>query len=69
MPTNFGHKTLVHFTNYWTRITHKCHYQLPRKHIHLAKLIPKQFLKPAVCKYPTTVNNSEIYILLPKPCP
>ena len=27
------------------------------------------FWKPAVCKYPTTVNNSEIYILLPKPCP
>ena len=38
-------------------------------HIHLAKLIPMRFLKPAVCKYPTTVNNSEIYILLPKPCP
>ena len=27
------------------------------------------FLKPAVCKYPNTVNNSEICILLPKPCP
>ena len=27
------------------------------------------FLKPAVFKYRTTVNNSEIYILLPKPCP
>ena len=37
--------------------------------LHLAKLIPQRFLKPAVCKYPTTVNNSEIYILLPKPCP
>ena len=38
-------------------------------HVHLAKFIPWQFLKQAVCKYPTTVNNSEIYILLPKPCP
>ena len=37
--------------------------------IHLAKLIPRRFLKPAVFKYPTTVNNPEIYILLPKPCP
>ena len=26
-------------------------------------------LKPDVCKYPTTVNKSEIYILLPKPYP
>ena len=38
-------------------------------YMHLAKLIPQRFLKPAVCKYPTTVNNSEINILLPKPCP
>ena len=37
--------------------------------VHLAKLIPRRFLKPAMCKYPTTMNNSEIYILLPKPCP
>ena len=37
--------------------------------VHFAKLIPQQFLKPAVCKYPTTANNSEIYVLLPKPCP
>ena len=37
--------------------------------LHLAKLIPRRFLKPAVFKYPTTVNNPEIYILLPKPCP
>ena len=37
--------------------------------LHLANLIPRRFLKPAVCKYPTTVNSSEIYILLPKPCP
>ena len=36
-------------------------------HIHLAKLIPRWLLKPAVCKYPTTVNKSEINILLPKP--
>ena len=36
--------------------------------IHLAKWIPRRFLKPAVCKYPTTVNNSEIYILLLKLC-
>ena len=36
---------------------------------HLAQLIPRRFLKPAVCKYQTIVNNSEIYILLPKPCP
>ena len=36
--------------------------------LHLAKLIPQRFLKPTVCRYPTTVNNSEIYILLPKPC-
>ena len=28
---------------------------------------PRRFLKPAVCKYPTTVNKSEIYILLEKP--
>ena len=27
------------------------------------------FLKPAVWNYPTTVNNSEVFILLPKPCP
>ena len=40
-----------------------------KDNIHLAKLIPQRFLKPAVCKYPTTVNNFEIYILLPKPCP
>ena len=33
------------------------------------KKIPWQFLKPAVCKYLLTVNNSEINILLPKPCP
>ena len=37
--------------------------------VHLAQLIPRLFLKPAVCKYPAAVNNSEIYILLPKPCP
>ena len=37
--------------------------------VHLAKWIPWWFLKPAMCKYPTIVNNSEIYILLPKPCP
>ena len=37
--------------------------------IHFAQKIPRRFLKPAMCKYPTTVNNSEIYILLPKPCP
>ena len=37
------------------------------RRIHLAKLIPRRFLKPAVCKYLTTVNKSEIYILLPKP--
>ena len=36
--------------------------------VHLAQLIPRRFLKPAVCKYPTSVNNSEIYILLPNPC-
>ena len=40
-----------------------------KRHVHLAKLIPQRFLKPAVCKYPTTVNNSEIYIVLSKPCP
>ena len=41
----------------------------PLLYIHLAQLIPQQFLKPAVCKYPTTVNKSDIYmyILLPKP--
>ena len=38
-------------------------------YIHLAKLIPWRFLKPAVYKYPTTVNISEIYIFSPKPCP
>ena len=38
-------------------------------HIHLAQKVHWQFVKPALCKYPTTVNNSEIYILLPKPCP
>ena len=37
--------------------------------IRLAQEVPRRFLKPAVCKYPTTVNNSEIYILLPKPYP
>ena len=32
-------------------------------YIHLEKSIPRRFfLKPTVCKYPTTVNNSEIYI-------
>ena len=35
--------------------------------IHLAQLIPRWFLKPVVCKYPITVNKSEINILLPKP--
>ena len=35
--------------------------------IHLARLIPWRFLKPAVCKYSTTVNKSEINILFPKP--
>ena len=38
-------------------------------HIHLAQKVSRRFLKSAVCKYPTTVNNSEIFILLPKPCP
>ena len=38
-------------------------------YIHLAQLIPQRFLKPAVCKYPTTVNSSEINILLHKHCP
>ena len=35
--------------------------------IHLAKLIPWRFQKPAMCKYPITVIKSEICILLPKP--
>ena len=30
---------------------------------------PRRFLKLIVCKYPTFVNNSEIIILFPKPCP
>ena len=34
---------------------------------HLAQKVPRWFLKPAVCKYPTTVNKSELHILLPKP--
>ena len=46
-----------------------CTFQQKQGVIHLAKLIPQRFLKPAVCKYPTTVNNSEIYILLPKSSP
>ena len=37
------------------------------KWIHLAQKIPGLFSKPAMCKYPTTVNKSEIYFLLPKP--
>ena len=36
-------------------------------HVHLAKLIPRRFKKPAVCKYPITVIESERDILLPKP--
>ena len=32
------------------------------------KKVPWRFLKPVMCKYPTTVNISEIYILLLKPC-
>ena len=35
--------------------------------IHLAQKVPQRFSKPAVCKYPATVNKSEIYILLQKP--
>ena len=37
--------------------------------IHLTQKVPRRFLKQAVCKYPTNVNNFVIYILLPKPCP
>ena len=37
--------------------------------VHLNQLMHRQFLKLSVCKYPTSVNNSEIYILLPKPWP
>ena len=33
----------------------------------LGKIIPRRFLKPAVCKYPAIVNKSQIYTLLPKP--
>ena len=39
------------------------------KRVHLAQIIPRRFLKPAVCKYPITVIKSEIYILFPKPYP
>ena len=35
----------------------------------LGTKIPRRFLKPDICKNPTTVNKSEIYILLPKLCP
>ena len=38
-----------------------------RAYVHLAQKVPPRFLKPAVCKYPTTVNKSEICILLLKP--
>ena len=38
-----------------------------KEYIHLAQLIPRYFLKPAMCKYSITVIKSEIYILLPKP--
>ena len=42
----------------------------PILNIHLNKKInPRQFLKLTLCKYPTTVNNSEICIFLQKPCP
>ena len=34
-----------------------------RRELHLTQKVPRRFLKPAVCKYPTTVNNSKIYIL------
>ena len=37
------------------------------KYVHLAQKVPRRFLKPAVCEYPTTVNKSEIYMLLQKP--
>ena len=36
-------------------------------YIHLAQKLPWRFLKLAMCKFPTTVNDSEIHILLPKP--
>ena len=46
-----------------------CDHSFCTWYAHLAQKVPWRFLKPAVCKYPTTVINSEIYILLPKPCP
>ena len=39
------------------------------KYIHFAHLIPRRFLKPTVCKYPTTVNNCEKYIFFAKALP
>ena len=44
-------------------------FQVPWEYIneHLAQKVPRRFLKLAVCEYPTTLNNSEIYILSPKP--
>ena len=35
--------------------------------MHLAKKVPRRFLKPAVCNYSTIISNSEIYNLVPKP--
>ena len=37
-------------------------------HIHLVQKVRQRFLEPAGSKYPTTVNNSKIYILLSRPC-
>ena len=36
--------------------------------IHLNQKIHCRFLNLTVRKYPTSMNNSEIYVLLPKPC-
>ena len=34
--------------------------------VHFAQKFPRRFLKPAVCKHPTTVNKSEIHIFVAK---
>ena len=66
--TSIKIKEKVHYVVKSTaQIRYTAIYQIHRSHkqpflcvyIHFAKLIPRRFLKQAVCKYPTTVNNSE----------
>ena len=55
-----------YFASTDSRYTRKLTFHCKGAIIHLAKLIPRRFSKPAVGKYPKTVIKSGIYISLSK---